>query len=236
MTYAIIHSSQEILERALLELINKRLGTSLLSLEQILQDPDFYIIEEEQGKIKIEQIKRLQKKLIYSPLNRKYQFGIIKNASLMTPEAQNSLLKTLEESHENTILVVTINNENSVLSTILSRCNRIYPKEQHVQEERDFLEIKNFLQKTLYEQINEIEKIVKEKKAEDFLRDLADFFRSEHKIKLNLGENTSAEEKILKSIQQAKYRINKNVNTKIALEFICFQIDKYITTYSQEGQ
>ncbi len=230
MTYAIIHSNPNVLEESLLGLINEHSGSNFTSLEQTTQDPDFCIVEkEEKGKIKIEQIKKLQKKLIYSPFNRRYQFGIIKDAYLMTTEAQNSLLKTLEECHENTILIITINNENSVLSTILSRCNRVYPKKQELEEgTNDFSQIKEFLQKPIYEQINEIDNIVKKKSVGTLLKSLTDFFREEHKRKLQLGEGTIAEAEILRSIQQAKQRISRNVNTKIALEFICFQIDKYL--------
>jgi hypothetical protein len=229
MTYAIIHSNPIILEKCLVKTINKHLHSNFLSLVDVLNDPDFCVIQKEEANsnIKIEQIKKLQKELIYSPFNRTFQFGIIKDAYLMTTEAQNALLKTLEECNENTIIILTINSESAVLETILSRCNRIYPNGQEIQEKSiDFSTIKEFLQKPIYEQVGDVEKIVKEKKVDEFLTDLTGFFRKEYTYNIENGEDNAGITQILNSLKQAKQRISKNVNTKIALEYICFQIDK----------
>jgi len=115
MAYIIIHPNQDTLEKSLVKVINKHLEEGLESLEQISCDPDFCIIKkEEKGNIKIEQVKKLQSKLLFSPFSRTNQFGIIQEAHLMTPQAQNALLKTLEECHEKTILILTVNSESSV--------------------------------------------------------------------------------------------------------------------------
>ncbi len=228
MAYIIIHSNREILEEYLVTLINKHLEEGLKSLEQISCDPDFCIIEkEDKGNIKIEQVKRLQNKLLFTPFNKTHQFGIIKEAHLMTAQAQNALLKTLEECHEKTVLILTVNSESSVLETILSRCTRIYPEqESSISEIKNFSHIETFLTKPLYEQIVVIEEIVKEKRGEDFLDELIGFFRQKYVNKTIKCENNLREGEILKALTQAKYRISKNVNPRIALEYICFKINR----------
>lgn len=47
---------------------------------------------------------------------------LIENADKMTPQAQNCLLKTLEEASNNTHFIMTADSERSILPTILSRC------------------------------------------------------------------------------------------------------------------
>lgn len=227
MAYIIIHPKTEILQESILETINKHLQKRISSLEKILEDPDFCIIEEEKGNIKIEQIKMLQKKLLYTPFNKSHQFGIIKDAHLMTTEAQNALLKTLEECPEKTVLILTINNEDSVLQTILSRCTRIYPKGQTIkaEETEQFQNQKLFLQMETYEKINHVEKIIKDKEVDQFINDLILFFQEEQSKKIKNNKDYKKETEILKTLIQAKDRIKKNVNVRIALEYICFKID-----------
>ncbi len=50
---------------------------------------------------------------------------IIEDAHLLTTEAQNALLKTLEEPPEGTILILTVSHEQTVLPTIRSRAQAI---------------------------------------------------------------------------------------------------------------
>ncbi len=50
---------------------------------------------------------------------------IIENAQLLSLEAQNALLKTLEEPPQGTFIILTLNNEQAVLPTIRSRTQSI---------------------------------------------------------------------------------------------------------------
>lgn len=227
MAYIIIHQNPKVSDDCIIKTINKHLRKGIYSIEEASCDPDFCIVQkEEKGNIKIEQIKNLQKKLLYTPFNKTHQFGIVKDAQLMTPEAQNALLKTLEECPEKTVLILTVNSETAVLQTILSRCTRIYPNETTEQKEKTKnSDIKTFLAKPIYEQINEIESITKEHKVEEFLNNLTEYYREIHKDKMIQNKCTQRETKILEMIKEAKYRITKNVNPKIALEYICFKIN-----------
>ena len=85
-------------------------------------NPDFLCIEPDGNSIKIEQIRYLQKKIQEKPIISDKKVYIINDANLMTVEAQNCLLKTLEEPPEFAIIVLIGNNENSFLATIKSRC------------------------------------------------------------------------------------------------------------------
>ena len=72
--------------------------------------------------IHIEQIRTIQKELLMMPYEGKYRICIMENFDLITIQAANAFLKTLEEPPPNTIFILTVNNLNKLLPTILSRC------------------------------------------------------------------------------------------------------------------
>ena len=59
---------------------------------------------------------------------------VINNSEMMTKEAQNSLLKTLEEPPEFVTIILVSNNENTILATIKSRCTKIVFTEENKNE------------------------------------------------------------------------------------------------------
>ena len=56
------------------------------------------------------------------PYSSPYKIYIMNEAEKMTPQAQNALLKTLEEPPEYAVILLLTANVNSLLPTILSRC------------------------------------------------------------------------------------------------------------------
>ena len=88
--------------------------------------PDFMIIDSDDGKsIKIGQVRLLQEKIAEKPIISNHKVYIINNSDLMTVEAQNCLLKTLEEPPEYATIILVLSNENKMLNTIKSRCTKI---------------------------------------------------------------------------------------------------------------
>ena len=85
-------------------------------------NPDFVLIKPEGNNIKIEQIRNMQRKVQEKPIISGKKIYIIDNADLMTQEAQNALLKTLEEPPEFVTIILIGENENAFLATIKSRC------------------------------------------------------------------------------------------------------------------
>ncbi len=109
----------------------KGIGKKLLAKEfakQILGNftndnhPDYMCIEPDGNNIKIEQIRFIQKKIQEKPILSDKKVFIINDAETMTKEAQNCLLKTLEEPPEFATIILIGSNENAFLSTIKSRC------------------------------------------------------------------------------------------------------------------
>lgn len=89
--------------------------------------PDFYYIGlEEENSIKIETIRKMQKKVEELPIVSRRKVYIIDDAEYMTKEAQNCLLKTIEEPPEFVTVILITSDENKILNTILSRCLKIH--------------------------------------------------------------------------------------------------------------
>ena len=85
-------------------------------------NPDFLYIEPDGNNIKIEQIRYLRRKIQEKPIISNRKVYIINDADKMTTEAQNCLLKTLEEPPEYSTIILIGSNQNLFLNTIKSRC------------------------------------------------------------------------------------------------------------------
>lgn len=104
------------------KLIAEEFAKMLLAVKDTENSPDFSIIEPDGNSIKIEQIREFQKKVSEKPIISNKKVYIINDSDKMTVEAQNCLLKTLEEPPEFLTIILIGSNENSFLSTIKSRC------------------------------------------------------------------------------------------------------------------
>lgn len=89
-----------------------------------MQHPDLNIIqaEKEGGMLKVEQIRELRKSVLLSPYQAKYRIILLLRFQEANPSAANALLKTLEEAPSKVILLLTANNTEELLPTIVSRC------------------------------------------------------------------------------------------------------------------
>lgn len=88
-------------------------------------NPDFKIIKPDGNNIRIDQIREIIKNVYEKPIVSNKKVFIINESNLMTKEAQNSLLKTLEEPPEYITIILITSNENIFLPTIKSRCTKI---------------------------------------------------------------------------------------------------------------
>lgn len=73
----------------------------------------------------IEDVRVVQKKIYLKPIKSEAKAIILKAYNGLTIEAQNALLKILEEPPNNTIIVLLVETISQVLPTILSRCKNI---------------------------------------------------------------------------------------------------------------
>ena len=84
--------------------------------------------------IGIEEIRQIQHSANLPPFEGKCRVYIINGAELLSSEAANCLLKTLEEPLEKVVFILLTSKEQLLLTTVISRCQRIellpIPKEE----------------------------------------------------------------------------------------------------------
>lgn len=89
-----------------------------------MQHPDLAIVEADQkgGTLKVDQIRELQRSLSLAPYQARYRVAVLLRFEEANPNAANALLKTLEEPAPQVIMMITAESSESLLPTIVSRC------------------------------------------------------------------------------------------------------------------
>jgi DNA polymerase III delta prime subunit len=106
--------------------IYERLLLEDLSLGKLTNNPDILTVDKEDKKsIGISQIRELIKFINEKPFTHKKKAAIVVGAHTMTIQAQNALLKTLEELPSYASIILDSKNLSSILLTVQSRCQKI---------------------------------------------------------------------------------------------------------------
>ena len=173
---------------------------------------DFNVIEPEENSIKIEQIRPIIEKVLEKPIVSKRKIYIINDADKMTNQAQNCLLKVLEEPPQYAIIILIGAEEHSFLNTIRSRCIKIkFEKiqeqilKQYLQEYQGFGEISSNILK-IYD--GSIKKALELKGKEEAYLKLDEFFN-------NIEQNSKID-----CLKIATYLQEEKQDIKNKLEYI----------------
>jgi DNA polymerase III gamma/tau subunit len=192
----------------------KAYAYSLFEKEKI-DKIDINLIESEK-QIGISAVREFQKKIYLKPYKSK-QKGIILNAENgITTEAQNALLKVLEEPPVNTIIIMLSKTGDLILPTIISRCKVINLKEDKREAEKNFEEfLLSLPQKGIGEKLKLAEQNSKTKEnALDLLENL--LIAGKKLLEENQNKQLANS---LKELQKTYNQIkNSNVNIRLSLE------------------
>lgn len=195
------------------EEIQKNLASHLTSGK--LNHPDLLYIATRE-KLGIEQARKIKEHFVFKPHSAKGRMVVLEDVSVMTIEAQNALLKTIEELPKEAILILGTTSASNLLPTILSRCGIVnieagnYDKlEYHSKFSKD---LEKLLDSRVEERFEYVEKL---KEKEDFLHFLTFAFR-EFLLKTKLAETKIFLEELL----QAEKYVKQNVNIRAILEYL----------------
>ncbi len=174
-------------------------------------------LTEEEKQIGIGDIKKIKQIAYFKPSKGKEKAIIISAVQGLTIEAQNSLLKLLEEPPANTIIILLIESKDSVLETIQSRCKiiKINNKEEEEINEK-YSKLLNSLEKAkIGEKLKIAEDLAKNK--EEALKAIEKMILITRDKLLKSGDNNLIEK--INKLQKAYTIIkNTNVNLRLALE------------------
>ena len=173
---------------------------------------DCIIIEEEKS-IKIEAIRSIQEQIKYGPSQHPTLFVIIKKANMLTKEASNAFLKTLESPPHNVCFILLTSSVHALLPTIKSRCQHLYCHYQQKNDVPSTLQSLTSIQnQSIIERLKTAEELSKDKPlAKQHL-----YHWLEESI---LSSQYKTQRNIFKKISQLEY----NVNTRLQLEnLLCY--------------
>jgi len=103
-------------------------------------NPDFYIIDGNGASISVDDIRDMQNDIAVKPLYSRKKVYLIIDGENMTVQAQNCLLKTLEEPPEYGVIIITAVNCDTLLDTVCSRCVNYSFTKNSPEEIQEFLE------------------------------------------------------------------------------------------------
>ncbi len=139
------------------------------SMELLDDDFSFNIFElDAASNNSVEDIRRLNEQVKITPQTGTHKIYIIDEAHMLSTQAFNAFLKTLEEPPENVIFILATTEKNKIIPTILSRCQVYDFKRISVQQIVDFL-IKIVMEKQLHYQEDALYLIAQ--KADGAMRD-----------------------------------------------------------------
>lgn len=160
-------------------------------------------------KLGITESKKIKEFFSLKPYSAEGRIVVAEDASVLTTEAQNALLKTIEELPKEAILILGAASDANLLPTIISRCQviRLQGTGDRSQEKNYTEDIEKLLNSSIAKRFEYIEKL---KDKEEFLHSLVKYF---HK---NLLSYPKFSKKLLQAEEWAKH----NVNIRAILEYL----------------
>lgn len=102
------------------------------------------LIPHPNGEIRISQIRDVQKVFSLKPYKSRYRVGLFLRFNQANPNAANALLKTLEEAPSYAVLILTADNPEQLLPTIVSRCEVLRLRSLSIERVQQALENRGF--------------------------------------------------------------------------------------------
>lgn len=198
----------------------KKITQILDSLKLNLTHPNVLYLTDDQ-RLGIENLSQVKQHLNLKPYREGSQVVVIESAQNLTPEAQNSLLKILEEPPAQGLVILASNSESMLLPTIISRCqveNLLdQNKDWSEQEAKYQQQITKLQNSSTEERFKFVEKL---EEKEDFLKTLVSFFRKEL-IKNPKSENVTS---FLKDLAWGEKLMAQNINQRAILEYLMLKL------------
>jgi len=168
----------------------------------------------------IEDLRELMRWLSLKPLTSGVKLIVIQDFDKIATESANTILKTLEEPPDYAKIILTTRNENKILPTIQSRCQKVrISTNPHVVNDEDYVPPNEIHEFTIKEKFDLASNLANMdiSRLEDVLTTWQIYFRD----KLLSGENALNE---LNEISHAKGLLGTNISVKLLLENLVLKI------------
>jgi len=199
---------------------------------------DTVILSGEENSITIAAVRDFQKRLLLLPFTSPYTAGIISQAHKLTVEAQNALLKTLEEPPPHARILLETDNASVLLPTIISRCQPVDLGPPDAGDETRMKNIDTLLQQVLSADTGNRLRILEQalhtrEDTQHFVDDAIGFLRSciteqakpvskDNKDRITVSASDAAT--LLRRFLTAKKQLTANVNYRLVGDHIFLSV------------
>lgn len=175
----------------------------------------------------IAQVRELIGKLSFKPYMAEHKVAVISQAHLMTREAQNCFLKFLEEPTDKTLLILVTEFPSVLLSTILSRVQKIRffpPKDFKIEDSKEIISDLIKLKESDLAYKFQYAKKITAKDSEADIKEILNTWLRHFRSQL-VSDDTGKIKEILKQVQSTQHLLSTtNTNPKLALEILLMKI------------
>lgn len=198
----------------------------------------------------VDDIREIIEQVPYAPMIGKYKVYIIDEVHMLTQQAFNALLKTLEEPPAHVVFILATTDPQKIIPTVLSRCQRynfskisnfsmkkrmieILKKENISYEDEALDEVAILAEGGMRDALSILEQILSYNPNGVYLNDVSKIFglsTSEEKVNLLLNAHSD----IKKAITLLREMYNAGIDTK-RLTIDLLEIIKEILIYSDDG-
>ena len=183
-----------------------------LPISNLQNCPDYLELTPDPS-ITIEQIRLLTKTISKKPFQKKLIIALLNDAQTATAEAQNALLKTLEEPPPSSYLILTAPNESSLLPTVVSRTqilNVLHKTAKNISKKSQQL-IEQLLANTQQENLKLIDQFATNR--QEALASIQELEESA----LAMLPQEPALAKLLRATSQAHHQLEQNLNVRLVI-------------------
>jgi DNA polymerase III delta prime subunit len=172
--------------------------------------------------IGISQVRKIKQYLTLKPYQSLNKAVIVFSADKLTHQAQNAMLKTLEEPPAKSILILSTKTRHMLLPTLISRCQEIKVRQKKINiNSRYFQKLWGFLNSLNKRGVGERLKLIEpysknRQEAISFCQDMILILR--HQARKNLSADNTEILKQMILFQQAKNRLEANIHVGLTMD------------------
>ncbi len=220
-------SRQETAENLIVEIFNDS------SNYKNNMDFKLYELQDDKKFIAIEQVRDLIREINIKPRVSRNKIIWIKEAQNLSTEAQNALLKTLEEPPLYSQIILTVDHVENLIPTVVSRCiskdlslsARVdLDSDAYLEAKKEFLEILNMDIGQKIDWVTENKTKIKDREATLTLLDYWEAALREKMLETINNDESDRYKDRIKLLQKVKRYISMNANAALATETLLLNI------------
>lgn len=218
-SYLIVSSRKEWQEMQVLRLVNDH-GFTINAWTVLEETPDIHLMSSKK-RLGIDDVRIISQELSKKPFQYPYSITIIDNAQDLTTEAQNALLKILEEPPKSAVIILVAEHSDTLLLTVISRCFLVQDAQSDSRTAESDFAAEQFLESSVGERFLQIKALGKDAVQQKLaLEGLLQYLRSN---KTTSGGRTSYT-KLARLILTMLSYTERQVSGQMALEFLAIKL------------